>query len=90
LQSAVSNVQNDIGEYNSVGSALTALYAGLPDTIREKVIDSIGNVKTVTDLPDAMQSLQEQIIVSGQKDSQESITPPKVPEKPKPIRWRRR
>ena len=65
FQSAVSLVLNDIGEYNTIGSALTALYAELPGTIRDNVIDQLGTVESVSDLPDAMQTLLGRVVITS-------------------------
>jgi hypothetical protein len=65
LQSAVSLVLNDLDEHKTIGSALTALYGELPTTIRDKVIDQLGDVKNPTELPDAMQTLLGRIIITN-------------------------
>jgi len=64
LQSATELIADDMESYESIGTALSALYAELPTTIRDKVIDKLGTVKDTSALTTAMTDLVSRIVVS--------------------------
>jgi hypothetical protein len=82
FRTAVSLVLNDINEYSNIGTALTALYSELPDTIRDQVIERLGTVKSVDDLPDAIEAMLGRVIITGREtaDSRRQTAEEKKPD----------
>ena len=61
-RSAARLVVNDIGSFDSVDTALTALYAEMPSSVRDAVIDRLGGVRNLADLPGALENVLGQVV----------------------------
>jgi len=58
-------VVNDIGSFDSVDTALTALYAEMPFSVRDAVIERLGGVRNLADLPGALDDVLARVVITG-------------------------
>ena len=63
-RSATRLVVKDIDQFESVGEALSALYAEMPTAVRDTVIDRIGKVSSLDVLPEKLESVLGAVIVT--------------------------
>ena len=64
-RSAARLVMRDIGSFDSVGTALTALYAEMPSSVRDAVIERLGTVSSVADMSGALENVLGQVVRSN-------------------------
>ena len=67
-RSAARLVVSDIGSFDSVGTALTALYAEMPFSVRDAVIERLGGVRNLADLPGALENVLGQVVRSQESE----------------------
>ena len=65
LRSAENLVNKDVGKFVSIGNALSAFYAESPMSVRDSVLERLGNVKSLDDLPSAMENVLGRVVITG-------------------------
>jgi hypothetical protein len=65
LRSAERLVNKDVGKYQNIGDALSAFYAESPISVRDSVIERLGSVGSLEDLPIAMENILGRVVVTG-------------------------
>ena len=63
LRSAAKLVNRDIDGYDSVGEAISALYAESPVSVRDAVIERLGGVRSLEDFPKALEDVLDRVVV---------------------------
>ena len=74
LRSAEGLVNKDIDKFNSIGDAISAFYAESPMSVRDAVIDRLGSVGSLEDLPKELENILGRVVVKKESEvrSQES------------------
>jgi len=63
LRSSGKLVNRDIDKYESVGDALSAFYAESPISVRDAVIERLGNVETPRQLLGALEDVLGRVVI---------------------------
>ena len=65
FRSAARLVNNDVGKFATVGEALSAFYAESPVSVRDAVLEQLGNVRSLDDFPGALENVLGRVVVTG-------------------------